>query len=657
MKNHNVFSTAIRQRKEMPDHSDYGPDVCSRRKMRSKSRKRLRLYMTAFLTGFLLLQNAPGLSSLILAEDLPAAEAQAAEAQAPGVQPPEAQAPEAQAPSDSSAVPDAAGGSSGPLLSDSSPSSGSISIRNEVYSLDDFADQPGTGQGGSSDNPSSGTPAAPDLSVDLSLTAENEEDRNAIDSSLEKQIAGQEGGGSGASISMDESDPDLCHLTLPAGESFTLDELPPGAKISLSGASSSDPEHFETDLTSTARGDGGNDAEGEGSGDTPASAQEKRTYTYTQTQKDHDRIVLICSAESVSGGPEGSSASGGSQEEGSAAASPASGSGQSDGNSPADGSSGAGPDFEYTVTSEDGSSFSYQTDHPDYRSGSAQNGTATFLLKNGQKALISQMTEGLLHIVQKAHEAYDTAAALLNQSAAEKVSIPEQAGDAGETAADVNCTPGAPTPYIRFTNIERKNTPEEEKPNPETDKADPEKETDPPQTEAPEKETEPPQTEAPVKETEPPQTEVPEKETEPPQTEAPPKETEPPQTEVPVKELFPPRPEGPEKEAEPPQTVNPGIETLTPQTEAPGKKARQPETEQVFLITIPEKAEPAQASPAPKAEETISPSGQEAQQPRSGEKLQNESPETGDDTPLLFWLSLLLLSSAAAFAAARRKGR
>ena len=191
--------------------------------------------------------------------------------------------------------------------------------------------------------------------------------------------------------------------------------------------------------------------------------------------------------------------------------SPASGQGQTAGDGSAGGSSASGPDFEYTVTTADGSSFSYQTDHPDYKSGSAQNGTATFLLRNGQKALISQMTDGLIHIVQKAHEAYNAAAAaLLNKSTAENVSIPEHDENATETAVDVNCVPGAPTPYIRFTNTERKKTPEEEeKPNPETDKADPEKETEPPQTKESEKETEPPQTEEPVKETEQPQTEAP----------------------------------------------------------------------------------------------------------------------------------------------------
>ena len=166
------------------------------------------------------------------------------------------------APADSSTVPAAGGDSSNSAPADSGSASGSITIRNEVYSLDDFAEQqatPGTGTetGSSSGSSSAGKPAAPDLSVDLSVTADNAEDRNAIDSSLEKQIAGQEGDGSGAVISMDEEDPDLCHLTLPAGESFTLDELPPDAQINLGSAASSDPEHFETNLTASARGDGG----------------------------------------------------------------------------------------------------------------------------------------------------------------------------------------------------------------------------------------------------------------------------------------------------------------------------------------------------------------------------------------------------------------
>ena len=503
------------------------------RNIRSKGRSRLRFYAAFVLSAFLLAQNTSVLTLHALAEEIPAAEtldpaiprAEAAIMEAPD---PEALNPAIPDPADSSlsasllpgdtaAAPDTApaGSNSAPAVgsdtlnsapADSGSASGSITIRNEVYSLDDFAEQqatPGTGTetGSSSGSSSAGKPAAPDLSVDLSVTADNAEDRNAIDSSLERQIAGQEGDGSGAVISMDEEDPDLCHLTLPAGESFTLDELPPDAQINLGSAASSDPEHFETNLTASARGDGETDAEGEGSGDPSASAQEKRTYTFTQTQKDHDRIVLICSAE-----PPAEQSEDASQGESSA-----SGQGQTAGDGSAGGSSASGPDFEYTVTAADGSSFSYQTDHPDYKSGSAQNGTATFLLRNGQKALISQMTDGLIHIVQKAHEAYNAAAtALLNKSAAENVSIPEHDENATETAVDVNCVPGAPTPYIRFTNTERKKTPEEEeKPNPETDKADPEKETEPPQTKESEKETEPPQTEEPVKETEQPQTEAP----------------------------------------------------------------------------------------------------------------------------------------------------
>ena len=521
------------------------------RNIRSKGRSRLRFYAAVVLSAFLLTQNISVLTLHALAEEIPAAEtldpaiprAEAAIMEAPDPEalnpaipdPADSSLPASLLPGDTAAAPDtasadnstvpAAGGDAlnlppddsstvpaagGDTLNsapaDSGSASGSITIRNEVYSLDDFAEQqatPGTGTetGSSSGSSSAGKSAAPDLSVDLSVTADKAEDRNAIDSSLEKQIAGQEGDGSGAVISMDEEDPDLCHLTLPAGESFTLDELPPDAQINLGSAASSDPEHFETNLTASARGDGGTDAEGESGGDSSASAQEKRTYTFTQTQKDHDRIVLICSAEPPAG----------QSEDASQGESPASGQGQTAGDGSAGGSSASGPDFEYTVTTADGSSFSYQTDHPDYKSGSAQNGTATFLLRNGQKALISQMTDGLIHIVQKAHEAYNAAAtALLNKSAAENVSIPEHDENATETAVDVNCVPGAPTPYIRFTNTERKKTPEEEeKPNPETDKADPEKETEPPQTKESEKETEPPQTEEPVKETEQPQTEAP----------------------------------------------------------------------------------------------------------------------------------------------------
>ena len=559
------------------------------------------------------------------------------------------------APADSSTVPAAGGVSSNSAPADSGSASGSITIRNEVYSLDDFAEQqatPGTGTetGSSSGSSSAGKPAAPDLSVDLSVTADNAEDRNAIDSSLEKQIAGQEGDSSGAVISMDEEDPDLCHLTLPAGESFTLDELPPDAQINLGSATSSDPEHFETNLTASARGDGETDAEGEDSGDPSASAQEKRTYTFTQTQKDHDRIVLICSAEPPAGQPEDASQG----------ASPVSGQGQTAGDGSAGGSSASGPDFEYTVTTADGSSFTYQTDHPDYKSGSAQNGTATFLLRNGQKALISQMTDGLIDIVQKAHEAYHAAAAaLLNKSAAENVSIPEHDEDAAETAIDINCAPGASTPYIRFTNTERKENPEEDKPNPETDKADPEKETEPPQTEEPVKETEPPQTEEPVKETEPPQTEEPVKETEPPQTETPEKETEPPQTEVPTKETEPPQIRIPEKEPQLPQTEPPLAESPVnpqqPRTEAPGKAPSAPKKKEVILTAIPSESEPPQSSPAPETKTGSPVSVQEKpEQPHPAESSQNQSPETGDNTPLSFWIILLLLSSAGVFVAAYR---
>ena len=660
------------------------------RNIRSKGRSRLRFYAAVVLSAFLLAQNTSVLTLHALAEEIPAAEtldpaiprAEAAimeapdpEALNPAIPDPAdsslpasllpgdtAAAPDTaptgsstvpaarsdtlnSAPADSSTVPAASGDSSNSAPADSGSASGSITIRNEVYSLDDFAEQqatPGTGTetGSSSGSSSAGKPAAPDLSVDLSVIADNAEDRNAIDSSLERQIAGQEGDGSGAVISMDEEDPDLCHLTLPAGESLTLDELPPDAQINLGSVASSDPEHFETNLTASTRGDGGSDAEGESGGDSSASAQEKRTYTFTQTQKDHDRIVLICSAEPPAG----------QSEDASQGESPASGQGQTAGDGSAGGSSASGPDFEYTVTTADGSSFSYQTDHPDYKSGSAQNGTATFLLRNGQKALISQMTDGLIHIVQKAHEAYNAAAAaLLNKSAAENVSIPEHDENATETAVDVNCAPGAPTPYIRFTNTERKKTPEEEeKPNPETDKADPEKETEPPQTEESEKETEPPQTEEPVKETEQPQTETPVEETESPQTEAPVKETEKPRTEIPAEE-----PQAPH--TEPPRAETPGKEPQQPQTEAPEKEPQPPKKKEITLTTTPSETEPPQSSPAPETKTGSPVSVQEKpEQPHPAESSQNQSPETGDHTPLSFWITLLLLSSAGVFAAAYR---
>ena len=658
------------------------------RNIRSKGRSRLRFYAAVVLSAFLLTQNISVLTLHALAEEIPAAEtldpaiprAEAAIMEAPDPEalnpaipdPADSSLPASLLPGDTAAAPDtasadnstvpaaggdalnlppddsstvpAAGGDSfNSAPADSGSASGSITIRNEVYSLDDFAEQqatPGTGTetGSSSGSSSAGKPAAPDLSVDLSVTADNAEDRNAIDSSLERQIAGQEGDGSGAVISMDEEDPDLCHLTLPAGESFTLDELPPDAQINLGSAASSDPEHFETNLTASARGDGGTDAEGESGGDSSVSAQEKRTYTFTQTQKDHDRIVLICSAE-----PPAEQSEDASQGE-----SPASGQGQTAGDGSAGGSSASGPDFEYTVTTADGSSFSYQTDHPDYKSGSAQNGTATFLLRNGQKALISQMTDGLIHIVQKAHEAYHAAAAaLLNKSTAENVSIPEHDENATETAVDVNCAPGAPTPYIRFTNTERKKTPEaEEKPNPETDKADPEKETEPPQTEESEKETEPPQTEEPVKETEQPQTEAPVEETESPQTEALVKETEQPRTEVPAEEPQPPH-------TEPPRAETPGKEPQQPQTEAPEKEPQPPKKKEITLTTTPSETEPPQSSPAPETKTGSPVSVQEKpEQPHPAESSQNQSPETGDHTPLSFWIILLLLSSAGVLAAA-----
>ena len=622
------------------------------RNIRSKGRSRLRFYAAVVLSAFLLTQNISVLTLHALAEEIPAAEtldpaiprAEAAIMEAPDPEalnpaipdPADSSLPASLLPGDTAAAPDtasadnstvpaaggdalnlppddsstvpAAGGDSfNSAPADSGSASGSITIRNEVYSLDDFAEQqatPGTGTetGSSSGSSSAGKPAAPDLSVDLSVTADNAEDRNAINSNLEKQIAGQEGDGSGAVLSMDEEDPDLCHLTLPAGESFTLDELPPDAQINLGSAASSDPEHFETNLTASARGDGGTDAEGEGSGNPSASAQEKRTYTFTQTQKDHDRIVLICSAEPPAG----------QSEDASQGESPASGQGQTAGDGSAGGSSASGPDFEYTVTTADGSSFSYQTDHPDYKSGSAQNGTATFLLRNGQKALISQMTDGLIHIVQKAHDAYDAAAtALLDKSAAENVSIPEHDENATETAVDVNCAPGAPTPYIRFTNTERKKTPEaEEKPNPETDKADPEKETEPPQTEESEKETEQPRTEVPAEEPQSPHT-------------------------------------------EPPRAETPGKEPQQPQTEAPEKEPQPPKKKEITLTTTPSETEPPQSSPAPETKTGSPVSVQEKpEQPHPAESSQNQSPETGDHTPLSFWIILLLLSSAGVLAAA-----
>ena len=622
------------------------------RNIRSKGRSRLRFYAAVVLSAFLLTQNISVLTLHALAEEIPAAET--LDPAIPGAEEAIMEAPDPEAlnpaipdpadsslpasllpgdtaaapdtasadnstvpaaggdalnlpPDDSSTVPAAGGDSFNSAPADSGSASGSITIRNEVYSLDDFAEQqatPGTGTetGSSSGSSSAGKPAAPDLSVDLSVTADNAEDRNAINSNLEKQIAGQEGDGSGAVLSMDEEDPDLCHLTLPAGESFTLDELPPDAQINLGSAASSDPEHFETNLTASARGDGGTDAEGEGSGNPSASAQEKRTYTFTQTQKDHDRIVLICSAEPPAG----------QSEDASQGESPASGQGQTAGDGSAGGSSASGPDFEYTVTTADGSSFSYQTDHPDYKSGSAQNGTATFLLRNGQKALISQMTDGLIHIVQKAHDAYDAAAtALLDKSAAENVSIPEHDENATETAVDVNCAPGAPTPYIRFTNTERKKTPEaEEKPNPETDKADPEKETEPPQTEESEKETEQPRTEVPAEEPQPPHT-------------------------------------------EPPRAETPGKEPQQPQTEAPEKEPQPPKKKEITLTTTPSETEPPQSSPAPETKTGSPVSVQEKpEQPHPAESSQNQSPETGDHTPLSFWIILLLLSSAGVLAAA-----
>ena len=238
MKNNSAFSQSAQHRNN-----------------RNTGRSRLRFYAVVVLSAFLLAQNTSVLTLHALAEEIPAAETPdpADSSLSASLLPGDTAAAPDTASADNSTVPAAGGVSSNSAPADSGSASGSITIRNEVYSLDDFAEQqatPGTGTetGSSSGSSSAGKPAAPDLSVDLSVTADNAEDRNAIDSSLEKQIAGQEGDGSGAVISMDEEDPDLCHLTLPAGESFTLDELPPDAQINLGSAASSDPEHFETDL-------------------------------------------------------------------------------------------------------------------------------------------------------------------------------------------------------------------------------------------------------------------------------------------------------------------------------------------------------------------------------------------------------------------------